>query len=616
LRRTLTALTRLLDLPLLRFDRSQVHPHFRRLGGALASGPALVVYAALLLARLVYAGMALVPEPRLFWVPTQAPERLLIEAFFAFSLAASWLAFLQMAALAGLGAQFVGGSLRLTGLCVVRLAVDDRDAFCLSKGALARLQILSLMAPWLWAAVCFQAADAKAVDSPAALFGSAFALLGLFQLCPLYRGPLVKLGEGFLATLGILERSNQYLSTGLFKAVFKRDAGAKERGRGEGHGEHAQQLWITAFASVSILWLYGMSLLCADALLDAVPDLWVMALGAKGLPRRGAAGFCLVLLGVALLVPLLKLVLIPAQNLAAIASLPLRRARRGLAAFYDKSGGGKGGALTPSVAVSQFLREIPILGDLSDAQLVQLTAALRYRRVGPGQAVIRSGDPGTEFFILADGQAQVVVRDDQAGDGDGQVVDVLSPGDSFGEIALIEKVRRTATIRALSACRLLVLERRAFDVLFPEGSEDRSRLTRMIRQVKLVLESQALSHLTPRQVRELLRSCPTVRFAAGDFLIREGAFGESAYLIESGEVQVVRERGSYEVASLGRGELVGQVALLKDIARTASVRAKTEVVCIEIDKPTFLRMCMSNMFVALLVADLSDRQIAQVREAG
>jgi CRP-like cAMP-binding protein len=320
----------------------------------------------------------------------------------------------------------------------------------------------------------------------------------------------------------------------------------------------------------------------------------------------------MLLLTAAGLVPLLRLVLIPAQNLVAVATLPLRRARRGLESY-----GGK--AVSPSAAVTGFLREIPILGNLSDERLVQLTAALRFREARGGQVIIKRGDPGDEFFILATGRAQITIPIDGGDGGAGgeeQVLDVLRPGDSFGEIALLESRPRTATIRALGPCRLLVLERRAFDVLFPEGSPDRAQLTRTIRQVKLVLESQALSHLSSRQVRELLASSRTLRFAAGDFLIREGDAGEVAYLVESGEVQVVNEQASTEIATLGRGELVGAIALIKDIARTASVRAVTDVACLEIDKATFLRLCMANMFVALLVADLSDRQLAVTKEAG
>lgn len=605
LRRVVSTISTVLDLPLVSFDRSDVHPIFRVIGRAISSMPAMLAYIALVIGLSVYAGVTALPDQELYADQIGEPLQLLARTFFAFSLAASWLAFLQMAALSGAGARFVGGSLRLTGLCVVRLAVRDEDVLMLPKATMLRYHVLTLLTPWVSALVCYLRTDVGQMTSIAGLFAGTFSLLGLFMLCPLYRSPLVKIAEGWLATLNVLDRANAYLATGLFTQLFKREGAAKRGSGGVSHQEHATNLWITAFACISIVWLYGMSLLFFDALIGAVPDLWVNVLAAAKQPvRGGASALILAVLAGAVAVPVLRLVAIPFQNLAVLASVPLRRARRGIGSFYDQK-------LPPSVAIAQFLREIPILADLSDDMLNGLMQVLKFKAFGQGQTIIRRGEPGEEFFILADGQAQVIIGGQGVPE---EVVDVLSPGDSFGEIALVERVTRTATIRALTPVKTLVLQRQAFDKLFPEGSEQRARLTSMIRQVKLVLESQALSHLAPRQIRELLRFCQPRTFAAGEFLIKENTVGDAAFLVESGEVQVVKE--SYELASLGRGELVGAISLIKDIKRTASVRARTDVTCLAIDKATFLKMCMSNVFVALLVSDLSDKQIAQTQKAG
>ena len=62
----------------------------------------------------------------------------------------------------------------------------------------------SSLAPWLSALACWHLSLAVS-SSYLALASGAFALLGLLGLCPLYRGPLVRLGEGMLATLDFLE---------------------------------------------------------------------------------------------------------------------------------------------------------------------------------------------------------------------------------------------------------------------------------------------------------------------------------------------------------------------------------------------------------------------------
>lgn len=602
-------LIRLVDLTLVTADDVQVHTALRKLGAVLVAPLGLVVQAGLALALLVHAVHRGLPDERFVGALLAEPETLLWSISLVLSVATSILGVLAAGALAGAGARYVGVSLRWTALSFVRVVVHDDDAFMLPLRAMLRYRLTTLLLPWTLALLAWESArGSSSAALPASLTG-AFLLIGLVELCPLFRGALVRTAEGMLATLSLLERSRSYLSGGLFSGLVPRGPRATAR-RGDTSREAeaglSQQLWLAGLASWALVWLYLVSLLFADVLVSALPGLGLLALDLEKPERAGAAAFLVLLLGLAMATPLLRLVLIPAQNLAAMARLPVRRARRSIAAFYDKT-------MPPSEAVVGFLREIPILAGLDDAELARLSAGLRYRTHARGHNVVTRGDVGDEFFILADGQAQVVLG---GGDTPEEVVDVLSPGDSFGEIALVDKGRRTATIRALSPCKTLVLGRGVFDGLFPEGSEARRQLTRSIRQVKLVLESQALSHLAPRQISELLRSARSARFQPGDALIQENTVGESAFLVDSGEVLVTREQAGVEIATLGRGALVGAISLIKDIRRTASVRAKTEVVALEIDKATFLRMCLSNMFVALLVSDLADQQLATNAKAG
>ncbi len=578
----------LLDYELVRFERARVHAIPRFLGKLLVSTPGVVLLGLLpVFFAVVGVTFSDTTAAALITPDLARPEVLVAKLFFALSIASTGLGIVQLLLLAGAASApepMLGGSLRLSGFVTLRFAVADDEAMILPTGAMRRYYLASIFLPWAFAGLTFPVST---------IVSAAFALCGVFTLCPLVRSPLVRFGEASLATLGLLEQAQSYLREGLFK-------------EGEARVDGVRQAWLASFAGVALVWLYGTSLLFSDLLVDALPPLIETLLETRRKPLSGvAAGLLIGVMSLGLAVPALRLLAIPLQNLAALARLPLHRARKGLSSFYDKK-------LPPTAALLGFLREIPILAGLGDGELMRLVASLNFRRFPARTAIVRRGDPGEEFFILAEGQAQVIVTD--ASSGAEQVVDVLNPGDSFGEIALLEQGKRTATIRSLTDVKTLVLGRKAFDALFPAQSEERIRLTRFIRQVKLVLESEALSHLAPRQIRELLARVETVTFAEGAFLMQEGTDGDCAYLIESGDVQVVH--GSREVANLDRGALVGAISLIKDVKRTASVRARSEVKALKIDKPIFLSMCLSNMFVALLVADLSDRQIAATREAG
>ena len=74
--------------------------------------------------------------------------------------------------------------------------------------------------------------------------------------------------------------------------------------------------------------------------------------------------------------------------------------------------------------------------------------------VEPGEVVVHEGEPGQEFFVVADGELVVSVE--------GREVRRLRGGDAFGEVALLRHVPRTATVVATSPSVLLTLDRDAF----------------------------------------------------------------------------------------------------------------------------------------------------------
>jgi CRP-like cAMP-binding protein len=101
------------------------------------------------------------------------------------------------------------------------------------------------------------------------------------------------------------------------------------------------------------------------------------------------------------------------------------------------------------------LAKAPLFRNLSRNDLVALAKVTEDLEVEEGKVLAREGDIGHEFFVLVDGEVDVVKG--------GESVRRLGPGDFFGEIALIwESPRRTATVTAAAPVRLFVLTRPAF----------------------------------------------------------------------------------------------------------------------------------------------------------
>ena len=101
-----------------------------------------------------------------------------------------------------------------------------------------------------------------------------------------------------------------------------------------------------------------------------------------------------------------------------------------------------------------YLSRVPMFSRCSSAQLEQLASDSTERSVDAGGAIISEGDTGEEFFVLADGAAEV--------SRGGNAVAKLGPGDYFGELALLDPAPRDATVTATAPSNLLVMSRDVF----------------------------------------------------------------------------------------------------------------------------------------------------------
>jgi CRP/FNR family cyclic AMP-dependent transcriptional regulator len=98
---------------------------------------------------------------------------------------------------------------------------------------------------------------------------------------------------------------------------------------------------------------------------------------------------------------------------------------------------------------SELLRAVPMFASLGEKDLERLGGEFFERSFEPGETIASEGAEGRSFFVIESGEATVSVQ--------GQEVARLGPGDNFGEIALIDKQARSATVTAETAMHCYVL---------------------------------------------------------------------------------------------------------------------------------------------------------------
>jgi CRP/FNR family transcriptional regulator, cyclic AMP receptor protein len=108
-----------------------------------------------------------------------------------------------------------------------------------------------------------------------------------------------------------------------------------------------------------------------------------------------------------------------------------------------------------------LIKRVPLFGSVSKAELEQIASIADEIDLPEGKELIVEGDTGREFFVLVQGTADV--------ERGGKKVASIGPGDFFGEIALIAKTPRNATVRTTSPARALVITDRAFRRLLEDS---------------------------------------------------------------------------------------------------------------------------------------------------
>lgn len=129
----------------------------------------------------------------------------------------------------------------------------------------------------------------------------------------------------------------------------------------------------------------------------------------------------------------------------------------------------------------------------------------------------------------------------------------------------------------------------------------------MLRNVPL------FSGLSPAQLKLLAFTGSVLRFEPGETLMRKGERADSAYVVLEGTVEVVGETrsGEFVIAVQGRNAIVGEMGVISDAPRSATVRAREPVRALRISGDVFLRLACENPQRALFVMRQLSARLAQ-----
>jgi len=217
-----------------------------------------------------------------------------------------------------------------------------------------------------------------------------------------------------------------------------------------------------------------------------------------------------------------------------------------------------------------------LFSSLDEDSLNTVIGALEEVKHPAGTEVIKQGDEGDYFYVVESGTVNFFVN--------GEKVNNSGPGSSFGELALMYNSPRAATAIAETDLVLWALDRLTFRrILLAKTSKKRQLYESFLKEVPV------LSRLSLFERSKLADALETESYKPGEVIIKEGEVGENFYLIIKGEADILKNDSGL-VGTVKRGDYFGEVALLNDLPRQASVIAKTDVDVATLDKRGFQRL--------------------------
>ena len=228
-----------------------------------------------------------------------------------------------------------------------------------------------------------------------------------------------------------------------------------------------------------------------------------------------------------------------------------------------------------------------IFNSLEDQDFVQVIDAFEEKRFNAGDYVIKEGDQGDVVYLVDTGELDCE-KTFKKGDKP-TFLKTYYPGESFGELALLYNAPRAATIKAKTDCILWALDRGTFNNIVKEAAvKKREKYENSLKNVPIL---STIDHYELGQICDAVNSAKAKK---GEYIIKQGEKGDKFYILDEGEAYAAKvfNPGEEEqnVKDYKKGDYFGELALLRDEPRAASVIAKTDCKLITLDRLAFKRL--------------------------
>jgi cAMP-dependent protein kinase regulator len=234
--------------------------------------------------------------------------------------------------------------------------------------------------------------------------------------------------------------------------------------------------------------------------------------------------------------------------------------------------------------ISELLKNNFLFSSLDDEASSDLINAMSAKTFAAGETLMNQGDDGDYFYIVESGEAHIFVKIE----GEQKKVKECTAGDSFGELALMYNAPRAATVKAVTDLQTWAVDRQTFKLTLMESTiNKRNRYEMFLDSVPILDTLYKWEKLT------IADSLQPRQFVTGEVVMKQGETGNEFYIIEKGSVEFTQRNDTGEDVVVGegkQGDYFGEIALLTNQGRAATVRCTSDCTLLRLDRKTFIRV--------------------------
>lgn len=249
----------------------------------------------------------------------------------------------------------------------------------------------------------------------------------------------------------------------------------------------------------------------------------------------------------------------------------------------------------PAAPAAKKVGEIPVVplfSDLNQEELVRIMGGLNRVKFNPGDWIIRERDKGDTIYIISSGKVAIykMVKDEDLKISD------LGEGEFFGEFSFFMSHLRQASVQAEEEVELLEINREELDKIVEEYPNVSDLLVKFYKDRVLdtvIAISPLFRGLGKKERKELIGKFELKVIEKGQAVIQEGEKGDSLFLIKDGDFSVSTAGPGGQplvLATLQSGDFFGEIALISDQPRTATVTALTRGRLMVLSRANFMEL--------------------------